>query len=518
MTTIKISQLPDASLPLTGTEVVPLDQAGVTKKVSIDDIGANVLVSVKSYGATGDGVTDDTAAIQAAISANKSVFFPAGTYKISAPIILSQNNFQIVGVKGKSIIMGSGGGAIQGYFQVATAFTAEVGIIANLVFDSDDATKARWGIYSPTGVYLSHLLISDCDFYGRMTAGIKGVLIGSHVYRCTFGVFGTTGAATLKSIESIGAAPVNLTNINVIEQCWFKNGGTPQSNVEFQTGYELVFRDCVFEFLDPTAAVVLLSGILFPKFEGCWFEDAQGTTDVGKSVIWTRKDVNNIFAEVLTVDNCLFHTYATIPSGLINFGDSPRKVCNFTKNVMVSLQSPVIVGGNTVASFVSTYGNYATVGAGGDATGLQYNSPAKFDLNVTTPGVEFPATQVADARPNVLDDYEEGNFTITDQSGAGLTFSTGAGKYTKVGRVVTYTGTVVYPATANTNAAIISRPPFVNVEESPVSIMSNVGSTLQAYVISTGINFFPVGSFTPSTNASLSGKTIYVSGCYMTSS
>jgi hypothetical protein len=518
MTTIKISQLPDANLPLTGAEVLPLDQAGVTKKASIDDIGLNVLVSVKSYGATGDGVTDDTAAIQAAIDANKSVFFPAGTYKISTPIILSQNNFQIVGVKGKSIIMGSGGGAIQGYFQVATAFTAEVGIIANLVFDSDDATKARWGIYSPTGVYLSHLLISDCDFYGRMTAGIKGVLIASHVYRCTFGVFGTTGAATLKAIESIGAAPVNLTNINVIEQCWFKNGGTPQSNVEFQTGYELVFRDCVFEFLDPTAAVVLLSGILFPKFEGCWFEDAQGTTDVGKSVIWTRKDVNNIFAEVLTVDNCLFHTYATIPSGLINFGDSPRKVCNFTKNVMVSLQSPVIVGGNTVASFVSTFGNYATVGAGGDATGLQYNSPAKFDLNVTTPGVEFPATQVADARPNVLDDYEEGNFTITDQSGAGLTFSTGAGKYTKVGRVVTYTGTVVYPVTANTNAAIISRPPFVNVEESPVSIMSNVGSAIQAYVISTGINFFPVGSFTPSTNANLSGKTIYVSGVYMTSS
>jgi len=48
--------------------------------------------------------------------------------------------------------------------------------------------------------------------------------------------------------------------------------------------------------------------------------------------------------------------------------------------------------------------------------------------------------------------------------------------------------------------------------------MSNVGSAIQAYVISTGINFFPVGSFTPSTNANLSGKTIYVSGVYMTSS
>ena len=33
-------------------------------------------VSVKDFGAVGDGVTDDTAAIQAAIDANKAIFFP----------------------------------------------------------------------------------------------------------------------------------------------------------------------------------------------------------------------------------------------------------------------------------------------------------------------------------------------------------------------------------------------------------------------------------------------------------
>jgi hypothetical protein len=42
-------------------------------------------VSVKDFGAIGDGVTDDTAAIQAAINANygKSLFFPKGTYVLS---------------------------------------------------------------------------------------------------------------------------------------------------------------------------------------------------------------------------------------------------------------------------------------------------------------------------------------------------------------------------------------------------------------------------------------------------
>lgn len=41
-------------------------------------------VSVKDFGAVGDGVTDDTAAIQAAINASDSIFIPSGDYKITA--------------------------------------------------------------------------------------------------------------------------------------------------------------------------------------------------------------------------------------------------------------------------------------------------------------------------------------------------------------------------------------------------------------------------------------------------
>ena len=50
------------------------------------------VINVKSYGAVGNGTTDDTAAIQAAINAagSRTVYFPpsSGNYRISAPLVL----------------------------------------------------------------------------------------------------------------------------------------------------------------------------------------------------------------------------------------------------------------------------------------------------------------------------------------------------------------------------------------------------------------------------------------------
>src|SRR5215831_5328851 len=44
------------------------------------------LKNVKDFGARGDGVTDDTAAIQAAVNTTGRVIFPAGSYVVTQPI------------------------------------------------------------------------------------------------------------------------------------------------------------------------------------------------------------------------------------------------------------------------------------------------------------------------------------------------------------------------------------------------------------------------------------------------
>jgi hypothetical protein len=91
----------------------------------------------------------------------------------------------------------------------------------------------------------------------------------------------------------------------------------------------------------------------------------------------------------------------------------------------------------------------------------------------TGTGIAFPATQSASTDANTLDDYEEGSWTPTDGSGAGLSFTINSATYTKIGNMVRVSFYGSYPSTANTNQASISGLPFTASNYGSASIVSS---------------------------------------------
>jgi hypothetical protein len=91
----------------------------------------------------------------------------------------------------------------------------------------------------------------------------------------------------------------------------------------------------------------------------------------------------------------------------------------------------------------STYANLLAFEQNGGASFV--NGLALSNSTAPSSGIQFPATQVASASANNLDDYEEGTWTIGITFGGasvGITYGQNTGTYTKVGRQVTVNGYV----------------------------------------------------------------------------
>jgi hypothetical protein len=106
-----IVQLADATAVTAGTAGMVVDakelkdsqvflQDGTNAKPRTVNAKLKDAVSVKDFGAKGDGSVDDTAAIQAAIDAHGSVFIPEGVYRCDGSIII-----QSTYAKPKSVMM-----------------------------------------------------------------------------------------------------------------------------------------------------------------------------------------------------------------------------------------------------------------------------------------------------------------------------------------------------------------------------------------------------------------------------
>jgi hypothetical protein len=103
------NQLPNgltARGAMSASDVIPCQPNGANVEgCYASDVQNFVLTSVKAFGAKGDGVTDDTSAIQAALNSGQPIYFPCLTYKISANLTFTSNSSH------GEIIRGCGSGA-----------------------------------------------------------------------------------------------------------------------------------------------------------------------------------------------------------------------------------------------------------------------------------------------------------------------------------------------------------------------------------------------------------------------
>ena len=90
VTTAKIQDAAVTTAKISGASNLNITATDSTTARSLADRFADV-VNVKDYGATGDGVTDDTSAIQAAEAAGDSVYFPEGNYNVTVAPTLNKS-------------------------------------------------------------------------------------------------------------------------------------------------------------------------------------------------------------------------------------------------------------------------------------------------------------------------------------------------------------------------------------------------------------------------------------------
>ena len=118
------------------------------------------VVSVKAFGAKGDGVADDTAAIQAAINAaqaGETIYFPSGIYEVSDFVVKNRSGLSFIGVGQNSVIRQKAG-----VVRMATIEVSRDIVISNLTFDAY-GVMAYGGVvlYSVTGIRIENNTFID---------------------------------------------------------------------------------------------------------------------------------------------------------------------------------------------------------------------------------------------------------------------------------------------------------------------------------------------------------------------
>jgi hypothetical protein len=153
-------------------------------------------LNVRTFGAKGDGISNDRPALQAAVDAapqGATLYFPAGTYRLDAPVRVSKGHLTLTGDGSASILHHGNVGALD----LGAANRTEGLVVTRLKFlglpgkYGADGNSARALVLNGT----RGAVIRDCDFEGPGVAVINntGVTFGTQILDCRVKGWGEFG-------------------------------------------------------------------------------------------------------------------------------------------------------------------------------------------------------------------------------------------------------------------------------------------------------------------------------------
>lgn len=462
-----------------GSSLVGFLQAGSGAVVRTAQSKMRDTVSVKDFGAVGDGVADDTAAFVAALASSDYVFVPPGIYKVGAQIDIT----------GNKTIEGSGGGnheALPSRINFTapsgncfSATSAEFGgiTIRNLSITGGNGSYAirssrpqsvfenlKMEPFTGGGIELFEAGTGSQASWGTVIRNVKWVGPASQTAYRGFQVAQNGGHLTLERCVAVyGSIGLNIDQgeaINVIA-CSFNQQQAAYSS-ELATagqcgirlsgsGYKrgISIRNCYIE--------AYTTGIWVEKCESLTIADNY-IADVGlssnyASVYTAGADaknvsiINNHFNDNGNNASCIRLNSSTDNSVILNNYISTTG--NGSACITVGSGMSVLEGGNKLIYDITGNGFV-------DASGVIRH------LDTSIYGqIKFPATQIPSSNANTLDDYQEGTWTpvvggLTNASGVNVTKAT----YTKIGRQVSIqvAGTIAVTAGATLTTFSLTIP------------------------------------------------------------
>ena len=293
--------LANSSNPAKGDALVGFRQSNSSGNLT-NSVGSTVhnklqeSVSVKDFGAVGDGIADDTAAIQAAINATTAIYIPQGIYKVTGTITL-KSNLSIIMDK-TTVIDFSTAGAVPCFYATGT-------VASSLLLTSNATENSSTVVLANT----SSLAIGDMLRLSADTVfdpARTSTRIAELVY---------VSALTLTDITTTTPIQDTYTTVDIakiekitpIENVYIYGGkivGSSTANsgdfgVQVIYGSNIIVENVYFYDID--FAMIQFNNCVGAWARNCRFERAQSNTAYGVSFANTTRDsgcVNSTFLQV----------------------------------------------------------------------------------------------------------------------------------------------------------------------------------------------------------------------------